>query len=217
MNKSDDLTLWYWPTACSLAVHIVLEEIGVPYREVRVDFATGAQRQPGYLSINPKGRVPALRVADGILTETPAILAYLRPAFLAALGQQGLGPLEAARELEMICWLSSTVHVAFAHISRTERYATSSDALTDVKMKGIETCRSLWEQIETGLEGRKWIMGERYSVCDPFLQVFWNWGRGERLGYDMESDFPYWTAHARRLLARPAAQRVYERVGLPRP
>ncbi|WP_137136892.1 glutathione S-transferase family protein [Rhizobium sp. FKY42] len=217
MRNDEDLTLWYWRSSCSLASHIILEETGIPYREIEVDFSIGAQRQPDYLSVNPKGRVPALKVADGILTETPAILCYLRPAFLMALGQEEPNALETVRELELMSWLCSTVHVTFAHVSRTERYATNPEALADVKRKGIESCRPLWEQIEACLAGRTWIMGERYSVLDPYLQVFWNWGRGERLNYDMPSDFPHWTAHARRLLERPAARRVYERTGLTPP
>ncbi|THF49220.1 glutathione S-transferase family protein [Allorhizobium terrae] len=217
MSRFENLTLWYWPTACSLACHIVLEETGLPYKEIKVDFASGAQRQPDYLSINPKGRVPALQVADGILTETPAILTYLAPAFRAALGQAESDALQSARELEFMCWLASTVHVAFAHISRAERYATSPEAQADVKRKGAESCRPLWQEIEAKLQGREWAMGERYSVLDPYLQVFWNWGKGERLGYDMEADFPVWTAHARRLCSRPAVSRVYARAGLVAP
>lgn len=217
MNTDVDLALWFWPGACSLASHIVLEETGLAYDEIKVDFAAGAQRQAEYLAINPKGRVPALKVADGILTETPAILTYLQPAFRAALGQSQPSPLEVARELEFMCWLCSTVHVAFAHISRTERYARSPEGLAEVKAKGRETCRPLWEEIEAMIAGRSWIMGDRYTVLDPYLLVFWNWGRGERLGYDMERDFPHWTKHARRLYERPAVRRVYEREGLSAP
>ena len=64
------IKLFYSPGACSLAPHIVLEEIGAPYELVRLALHKGEQRTPEYLKINPKGRVPAL-VEDGwALTET---------------------------------------------------------------------------------------------------------------------------------------------------
>ena len=64
--------LFTGPGTCALASHIVLEELGLPYEAVRVDFASQAQRSPEYLAINPKGRVPALVTPRGVLTETPA-------------------------------------------------------------------------------------------------------------------------------------------------
>jgi len=70
------LRLFYSPGSCALASHIALEEAGVEYTLTRVNFASNEQRSPEYLAINPKGRVPALVTDDGILTETPAILAY---------------------------------------------------------------------------------------------------------------------------------------------
>ena len=71
------MKLYYAPGACSFASHIALEEVGLRYDTVRLDLAAGDQRKPEYLKINPKGRVPALITDSGILTETPAILAYI--------------------------------------------------------------------------------------------------------------------------------------------
>jgi glutathione S-transferase len=69
--------LYYSPGACSMAVHIVLEELGVPYELELVSVQSGATSGPAYLAVNPKGRVPALRRNNEILTEVGAILAYL--------------------------------------------------------------------------------------------------------------------------------------------
>ena len=71
------LKLFYAPGTCALASHIVLEEAGAEYEAVRVDFTTNEQRKPEYLAVNPKGRVPALVTERGVLTETPAILAFV--------------------------------------------------------------------------------------------------------------------------------------------
>lgn len=217
MTDSEQLRLFYWPGACSLAAHVALEETGLPFDAVRVDFASGAQRTPKYLAINPKGRVPALANSEEVLTENPAILRHLAAAFAQGTGVPVPSGMAAARELEWMCWLSSTVHVAYAHISRTERYAYTPEGVAEVKRKGEESCRPLWEKIEAALSGRDWALGDQYSLVDPYLQVFWNWGRGDRLRYNMSRDFPNWTAHARRLLQRPAAKRAFEREGLKEP
>ena len=71
------LKLFYAVGTCALASHIALEEAGAQYETVRLNFADGEQRKPEYLKVNPKGRVPALVTDKGVLTETPAILAYI--------------------------------------------------------------------------------------------------------------------------------------------
>ena len=75
------LKLFYAPNTCALASHIALEEAGADYQTVRLDFRADEQRKPEYLAINPKGRVPALATDRGILTETPAILAFVAQSF----------------------------------------------------------------------------------------------------------------------------------------
>ena len=75
------LKLFYAPQTCALASHIALEEAGADYETVRVDFRTGEQKKPDYLAVNPKGRVPALVTGHGVLTETPAILAFVAQTY----------------------------------------------------------------------------------------------------------------------------------------
>src|SRR5947209_2730325 len=73
--------LYYAPGTCALASHIALEEAGADYSAVRLDFKANQQQSPEYLKVNPKGRVPALVTDKGVLTETPAILAYIAQTF----------------------------------------------------------------------------------------------------------------------------------------
>ena len=75
------IKLYYAPHTCSLASHIALEEAGAEYSTVRIDFAANEQRTSEYLAINPKGRVPALVTDRGILTESPAMLAFIAQSF----------------------------------------------------------------------------------------------------------------------------------------
>ncbi|ACL57810.1 glutathione S-transferase family protein [Methylobacterium nodulans] len=213
---TEPLRLYYSPGACSLAPHIALEETGAPYEAVRVNLAAGEQREPSYLAVNRKGRVPALAEGDWVLTENPAVLRYIAQRFPAA-GLWPEDPRAEARCAEWLAWIASTVHVAYAHVRRAERYASGEAAIAEVQAKGRETCLDLWSMVEAGLSRGGWALGERYSVADPYLLVFWTWGRGPTLGYDMARQFPRWTDHARRMAARPAVQRAFAREGLALP
>ena len=117
------LKLYYSPRSCALASHIALQEAGAAYTAERVDFKSNQQNSPEYLAINPKGRVPALVTDRGVLTETPAMLAYVAQTFPAA----GLAPLEDAFAFAQAqafnSYLCSTLHVAHAHGRRGYRWA----------------------------------------------------------------------------------------------
>jgi glutathione S-transferase len=207
------IKLYHAPGACSFAAHMALEESGLAYEVTRVNLAEGEQRTPAYLAINPKGRVPALADGDFVVTEVPAILRYVsRISSGAALWPAD--PRDDARCAEWLAWISSGVHVAYAHIRRAERYADSDAGKAEVIAKGKVTARDIWEQVEQRVGSQTWIAGDSFSVADLYLTVFWTWGRGPVLGYDMPADFPQWTAHARRVAERPAVRRVFERDGI---
>lgn len=217
VTAQPDLKLFYEPGSCSLAPHIALEEAGASFTPVRVNFTAAEQRSPAYLKINPKGRVPALAIGDWVLTENPAILQFIAQSHPDA----KLWPTDvrvAAKCLEWMAWLSSGVHVTYAHVRRAERYATSEAALADVRIKGAISTREIWGDVETRLAALAgsgpWIAGNQFTVVDGYAFVFWMWGRGQHLGYNMANDFPAWTAHAQRVAARPAVQRVLAREGL---
>ena len=122
------LTLYYATNTCALASHIALEEAGAAYETRWVDFGAAEQTKPEYLAINPKGRVPALVTERGVLTETPAILAYIAQSYPEA----RLAPLDdpfAFAELQaFMSYLCSTVHVAHAHRARGYRWADDPTA-----------------------------------------------------------------------------------------
>ena len=84
------IKLYYATHTCALASHIALEEAAAEYETVRISFANEEQRKPEYLAINPKGRVPAMVTDKGILTETPAMLAFIAQSF----PQAKLAPLD---------------------------------------------------------------------------------------------------------------------------
>src|SRR5690348_6815158 len=101
--------LFYSPGSCALASHIALEEASAEYTAARVNFSGNEQRSPEYLAVNPKGRVPALVTDDGILTETPAILAYIAQCYPQAKLAPLDDPFAFARLQAFNSYLCSTV------------------------------------------------------------------------------------------------------------
>jgi glutathione S-transferase len=178
------LRLFYTPGTCALASRIALEDAGAEYEVIRIDFSKHEQRSEDYLKINPKGRVPALSTGKGILTETPAILTFIAQSFPDA----KLAPLDDAfafAELQAFnSYISSTVHVNHAHGRRGTRWADDEASIADMKRKVAETMASAMELIEYGMLEGPWVLGENYSVADPYLYTMARWLEGDGVDID---------------------------------
>lgn len=198
-------TLYYAPQTCALATHIVLEQVGSPYQVVRLDFKAGEQRSPAFLAINPKGRVPALVTPRGVLTETPALLLYLAQLHPEA-GLAPLGDPFALAELQAVnAWLCSTVHVAHAHRPRAYRWADDAAAQAAMQAKVPQNMGECFDWIESALLRGPWMMGEGFTVADPYLYTVSGWLAGD--GVDI-ARYPRVAEHRRRMEELPAVQRV---------
>jgi glutathione S-transferase len=199
------LKLYYSPGSCALASHITLEEAGASYIAERLNFKGNQQNSPEYLAINPKARVPALVTDRGVLTETPAILAYIAQSF----PQAGLAPFDdsfaLAQAQSFNTYLCATVHVAHAHRGRGYRWASDEASFADMKRKVPETMGASFALIERGMLKGPWVMGETYTICDPYLFTISGWLEGD--GVDLAA-LPKVAAHRQRMSQRPAVQRV---------
>lgn len=199
------LTLYSAPATCALASHIALEQAGADYQVHLVDFKSTQQRSPEYLKLNPKGRVPALVTEHGVLTETPAILLYIAQRF----PQANLAPFDdpwALAQLNAFCsYLCSTVHVAHAHGRRGARWADDPAAWEAMKAKVPQTVGDGFQMIETEYFKGPWVMGEHYSIADPYLYTLATWMEGD--GVD-PARFPKLAEHRRRMTALPAVAKV---------
>jgi glutathione S-transferase len=198
------LRLYYAPGTCALATHIALEEAGAPYEAELVDFRSQKQRSPEYLAVNPKGRVPALVTDRGTLTETPALLYYVAQQFPAA-KLAPTDPFALASAQEFNSYLCSTVHVAHAHRMRGTRWADDAAAIESMKAKVASNVSDCFALIEQKLGKGPWVMGEQYTICDPYLFTIGSWIEGD--GVDT-TKVPGVMAHRARMLARPAVQKV---------
>lgn len=197
------LTLYSFTGSCSRASHIALEESGLEFDVRLVDFANNAQRDPAYLAINPKGRVPALATDQGVLTESPAILAYI--AALSPAGQLApVDPFAFARMQAFNLYLATTIHVAHAHGRRASRWSDDAAAQATMAAKVTQNMRDGFALIEADLTG-DWVMGDAYTVADPYLFTFAGWLETD--GVDI-AEFPRVQAHFERMQARPAVQRA---------
>ena len=199
------LKLYYAPGTCALASHIALAEAGAPYTTEKLDFRSNQQNSPEYLAINPKGRVPALVTDRGILTETPAMLAFIAQRF----PQAKLAPLDDAFAFAQVqafnSYLCSTVHVNHAHKGRGPRWATEESSFADMKRKVPQTMAACFALIERDMLKGPWVMGAQYTVCDPYLYTLSGWLEGD--GVDLAT-LPKVADHRKRMAERPAVQKV---------
>jgi glutathione S-transferase len=201
------LKLYYAPGTCALASHITLQEAGADYTTERLNFKANQQNSPEYLAINPKGRVPALVTDRGVLTETPALLVYIAQTFPAAKLAPLDDPFALAQVQSFNSYLCSTVHVAHAHKLRGTRWATEESSFADMKRMIPKTVGACFELIEKQMLRGPWVMGETFTICDPYLFTVAQWLEGD--GVDIKST-PKVADHFKRMADRPAVRKVLE-------
>jgi len=199
------LTFYYSPGSCALASHIALEEAGAPFTLRRIDFSRAEQKSPAYLAINPKARVPAIVTPRGVLTETPAMLAFIAQSFPDA----RLAPLDdpfAFAQLQAFnVYLCSTVHVAHAHRMRGYRWADDPAAHLAMQKKVPQSVGQCYALIEQKMLKGPWVMGEQYTIADPYLCTLAQWLEAD--GVDAAT-IPRVADHRARMKERPAVKKA---------
>jgi glutathione S-transferase len=199
------MKLYYAVHTCALASHIALEDAGAEYSTVRINFAAEEQRKPEYLAINPKARVPSLVTERGILTETPAMLAFIAQSFPKA----RLAPLDdpfAFAEVQAFnSYLCATLHVAHAHRMRGYRWADDPSAIEAMKRKVPDSVSACYELIESKMLRGPWVMGDAYTICDPYLFTVAQWMEGDSID---PARFPKVRDHRQRMSERAAVRKV---------
>lgn len=195
------LTLYYATGTCALASHITLEDAGADYTAVGVSFKDKQQQSADYLKINPKGRVPALVTNEGILTETPAVLAFIAQSFPESAVAMPSSVYEWGKIQAFNSYLCATVHVAHAHRLRGYRWADDPAAIAAMKAKVPQSVGDAFTLIEDEMLVGPWVMGERYSVCDPYLFTLAQWLEGD--GIDI-CRFPKVKLHSDSMSTRPS-------------
>lgn len=205
------MKLFYSPGACSLGIHVILEEIGAPFEAVRTMIREGANRTPEYLAMNPKGKVPLLlRDTGRPLTELPAIAVYLaRIAPQAHLLPDD--PELAADVMEIVEYIAATVHMqGFTRWARPGNFAPDEALHPAVQARGLEIFQDGLAWLEARLGGRDFAVGDRFSIADAAM-VFIEFWAAERARLTLP---PHLAGHFTRMKARPAVQRAFATEGL---
>jgi glutathione S-transferase len=199
------LKFYYAPKSCALASHIALEEAGAEYETVRLDLAANQQREALYTAINSKGRVPSLETDRGVLTETPAILAFIAQTHPAARLAPFDDPFAFAQVQAFNAYLCATLHVAHAHKYRGYRWADEESSFADMRRAAPRAVSACFALIESTMFKGPWVMGEAYTICDPYLFTVAQWLEAD--GVD-PSTLPRIIDHRRRMSERPAVRRA---------
>ncbi|MBO0710683.1 MAG: glutathione S-transferase family protein [Acetobacteraceae bacterium] len=203
------MKLLYAPGACSLGIHVLLEDIGKPYETEAVNLREGAQFKPAFTAVNAKSKVPTLVRDDGsVLTEFPAIaywLARTNPAH--KLLPDGFE--EQTRVLEALDYVVATVHMqGFSRLFRPSAYSPTSSDEDAVKARGKEIVEKGFALLDKQLAGKQYVAGG-YSIADAalFYVEFW----AGRVGITLP---PNLAAHLERMKSRPAVQKALAAEGL---
>lgn len=179
------LTLYFAPGSSSMAPHIALHEIGLPFSAKALSFAKNDNRSAAYLRLNPEGKVPTLLIDGRPLTEVAAILFYLAKRFPAA-GLLPLNDLDA--DAEAISWMSflaSTLHPA--------------------RRRGLEYARHCFALADRRLGQQTWAL-QSYSVVDIHLfRLYWRFCNSLQPAVQ---EFPNLQRHYQHMLARPAVRKT---------
>jgi glutathione S-transferase len=170
-----------------MAPHIALHELGIDFERKPISLGRKENRTPGYLAVNPEGKVPTLLIDGRRLTEVAGILFYLARRHPEA-GLLPLGDVEA--EAQAVSWtsfLAATVHPA--------------------RRQGIEHARAIYALADERLGEREWAIG-RYSIADIHLfRLFWRFRNSLN---PAPGELPNLVSHYDRMMARPAVQRTIE-------
>jgi glutathione S-transferase len=202
------MRLYFKTGACSLSSRIVLTELELPHDAVKVDTETGlTETGADFRAINPKGYVPALELDDGtVLTENPAILQYLADQHPDAGLAPAYGSVGRAHLQTWLNFTSSELHKAFGP------YFAGAAPEGAAKAKIDATLARRIGDVERGLaDGRRFILGDTFTVADAYLFVVLNWSNF--IAFDLKR-WPNVAAYAARMASRPAVRTAMLREGL---
>ena len=207
----DRLQLYSLPTPNGVKVSIMLEECGLPYEAHLVSFDSNDQFSPEFLSLNPNNKIPAILDPNGpdgkplALFESGAILLYLAEKTGKFL------PADAARRYETIQWLMfqmGGIGPMFGQLGFFHKFAGKDIEDKRPRDRYVAESRRLLGVLDARLKGRRWIMGDDYTIADmailPWVRnLVQFYGAGELVGY---TDFTEVQRVLEAFLARPAVQ-----------
>jgi glutathione S-transferase len=213
------IELHHFPSTASMVPHIVLEELGVPYRRVLVDRTQDVHKTTAYLRLNPNGLIPVLTDGDLVLYETAAICLHLCDTHPSAALAPPLGTHARAHFYKWLVWLTNTLQSTLMVYFYPERWVNAGNraGAAEVRQHAETHAHQLLRQLdhELGQQGGPWFLGEAYSALDPYVFTLCRWTR--HFAHSPARERRFLGPYLQRMLARPAVQRVLAHEGLSPP
>lgn len=201
--------LCFAPGTCSRVSLIALEQTGAPFETQLIRFKTGEHKQPAYLQMHSRGKVPLLLVDGQPLTENLAIVTYLHDAHpQAGLLPPKRGRFEDAQVLAELSWLASTVQPLLTRVIVPFLFCDLKEGIPHVQALGVRAISEQFALAERRLAQQPWLLGGEWSIADAYL--YWLWDQSTGAGVEA-GRFPAIAAHAARMAQRPAVRRAIQR------
>jgi glutathione S-transferase len=200
------MKLYYSPGACSLSPHIVVSETGINVELEKVNLAEHKTASgQDYMTINPKGYVPALQLDDGtVLTEGPAIVQYLADQKPASGLIPAAGAIDRYRVQEWLNFIGTELHKNFgALFNKATPDATKETAKANITRR--------LAYLNDRLAGKQYLMGSNFTVADAYAFTIVNWTNF--VGIDLKP-YPNLAAYMARVAARPKVLETLKSEGL---
>lgn len=206
------MKLYFSPGACSFAPHVLLNELGVPFKLIRVDKSKRTSDGEDYLTINPNGYVPAVKFDDGsVMTEGVAILQYLADQHPEKALAPKLGSMERYRLMEMMNFLTTELHKGFSPLFGADNMVQNPEGRTQLKESTKKTLAKRFDYLSGILAKRPYIMGTEMTIADIYAVTILRWSA--YVGLDM-TPWPVLQAFVARMQDRPSVQAAIKAEGL---
>lgn len=196
--------LYYSPGACSMAIHVVLNELNQPVTLHNTSIREGKTRSAEFLAVNPRGQVPVLVEEGQVIREGAAILIYLLDKYQnAMLPKSGK---ERATALEWLCWANATLHPAYSRGFWLMRSVEEGAVRDKLLAQALDDVEAKWADADKRLgETGAFLAGAQLGAADILVAVIANWGsyfpRAPKLGGNVERLL-------RTVIARPSYQKA---------
>ncbi len=184
----------------------VLEETGAEYEAARVDYDNKEQKTPEYLALNPCGLIPVLVLPDGRpMFESAAIVMHLCDMHPGAHLAPLPGDADRAVFYQWMLYLADTLQPDYRRYYHSERFAADE---ADVRQRGLDALLADFAIVEDRLAHNEWLLGDRFSACDIYLQMLTSWFEPPEALY---ARFPNIARVCAGVEERPACARAIER------
>ncbi len=190
------MKLYYIPGACSLASHIALYEVGLPFEIDKYISSTGKTASgEDFMHLNPKGYVPTIRLDDGsILTENGAVLQYIADQNPASGLAPSAGTMERYYLQEWLTFIGTEIHKSFSPLF-------SRAVSLELKNKMHELLTKRLGHVEAQLANMPYLIGDHFTVADAYMFVVVSWS--DHIGFDL-SHFPRLKKYVTKISVRPS-------------